>query len=71
MTSMGRVRKITVEIDEQLLERAQKQSRDGVTATVRRGLEILAAADAYEKLGRMRGKVKFSTNLSTMRHDRR
>ncbi len=71
MTSMGRVRKITVEIDEQLLERAQKQSRDGVTATVRRGLEILAAADAYEKLGRMRGKVKFSTNLGTMRHDRR
>jgi len=71
MTSMGRVRKITVEVDEQLLERAQKQSRDGVTATVRRGLEILAAADAYEKLGRMRGKVKFSTDLRTMRHDRR
>ena len=71
ITSMGRVRKITVEVDEELLARAQKQVRDGVTATVRRGLEILAAADAYEKLGRMRGKVKFSTDLATMRNDRR
>ncbi len=71
MTSMGRIRKITVEVEEQLLERAQKQSRDGVTGTVRRGLEILAAADAYEKLSRMRGKVKFSTDLKTMRLDRK
>ena len=68
---MGRVRKITVEVDEELLARAQKQVRDGVTGTVRRGLEILAAVDAYEKLARMRGKVKFSTDLATMRNDRR
>lgn len=68
---MRRLRKITIEIDEQLLRRAQKQSRDGVTGTVRRGLEILAAADAYKKLARMRGKVKFSVDLQTMRDDRR
>jgi hypothetical protein len=68
---MSRVRKITVEIDDALLASAQKQSRDGVTGTVRRGLEILAAADAYEKLARMRGKVKFSTSLATMRKDRK
>jgi hypothetical protein len=71
ITSMRRLRKITVEVDARLLQRAQKQSRDGVTGTVRRGLEILAAADAYEKLARMRGKVKFSTSLETMRNDRR
>lgn len=69
--SMGRVRKITIEVDEDLLARAQKQASDGVTGTVRRGLEILAAAGAYEKLARMRGKVKFSTSLATMRKDRR
>ena len=68
---MGRARKITVEVDEDLLDRAQKQSRDGVTGTVRRGLEILAAADAYERLAGMRGKVKFSTSLATMRKDRK
>jgi hypothetical protein len=68
---VAQARKITVEVDEDLLRRAQKQARQGVTGTVRRGLEILAAADAYEKLGRLRGKVKFSTTLATMRNDRR
>lgn len=71
MASMKTIRKITVEIDEDLLERAQKQAGDGITGTIRRGLEILAAADAYETLLRMRGKVKFRTNLATMRRDRR
>ena len=70
MTSMGRAKKITVEVDEELLRRAQKQARDGVTGTVRRGLEILAAADAYEKLLGLRTKVRFSTSLETMRRDR-
>jgi hypothetical protein len=68
---MGQARKITVEVDENLLRRAQKQAREGVTGTVRRGLELLAAMDAYEKLARLRGKVEFSTTLSTMRNDRR
>ena len=45
---------------------ATVQAREGVTGTVRRGLEILAAADAYEKLARLRGRVKFSTTLATM-----
>jgi hypothetical protein len=68
----GQARKITVEVDENLLRRAQKQAREGgVTGTVRRGLQILAATDAYEKLARLRGKVKFSTTLTTMRNDRR
>ena len=71
MTSeMGRTRKITVEVDDALLRRAQKQSRQGVTGTVRRGLEILAAADAYRRLADLRGKVKFSVDLETMRDDR-
>lgn len=68
---MTRIRKITVEVDEELLVSAQKQARDGVTGTVRRGLEILAAAGAYEKLARLRGKVTFSTSLAAMRKDRR
>ena len=70
MASMGRTRKITVEVPEQLLEKAQKQSRNGVTATVRQGLELLAAAEVYEQLGQLRGKVKFSIDLETMRKDR-
>lgn len=71
ITSMARRRKITIEIDEQLLRRAQKQSGEGITGTIRQGLQILAAADAYKKLARMRGKVKFSVDLQTLREDRR
>lgn len=70
MASMARVRKITVEVDDDLLRKAQKQSGEGVTATVRRGLEVLAAAEAYEQLALMRGKVKFSADLQAIRHDR-
>jgi hypothetical protein len=68
---MVKGRKITVEVDQDLLRRAQKQAREGVTGTVARGLEILAAANAYETFARLRGKVKFSTTLATMRNDRR
>ena len=67
---MVRTRKITVEVPEELLEKAQKHSRNGVTATVRQGLELLAAGDAYDRLGKLRGKVKFSLDLETMRRDR-
>src|SRR5689334_5535078 len=59
-------RKITVNIPEALLKKAQQHSRAGVTATVRQGLELLAAGDAYEQLGQLRGKVKFSVDLKAM-----
>ena len=65
------MKKITIEVDEKLLESAQKHARDGVTGTVRRGLEILAAGESYERLASLRGKVKFDRNLASMRHDRR
>jgi hypothetical protein len=67
---MGRTRKITVEVPEQLLKRAQKQSGEGVTGTVRQGLELLAAGEAYDRLASLRGKVQFSIDLETMRNDR-
>jgi hypothetical protein len=67
---MGRTRKITVEVPEPLLRKAQKQSQQGVTGTVRRGLELLAAAETYERLNRLRGSVRFSIDLATMRKDR-
>lgn len=64
-------RKITVHVQEQLLAKAQKAARAGVTATVRKGLELLAASDAYERLVKLRGKVKFSITLEELREDRR
>jgi hypothetical protein len=64
-------RKITVHVRSDLLDRAQKAARAGVTETVRKGLELLAASEAYDGLLKMRGKVKFSVDLSDLRQDRR
>jgi len=62
-------RKITLEIPEDLLRKAQQSTGEGVTATVRRGLELLAASTAYTELRRLRGKVKFSIKLKELRKD--
>jgi hypothetical protein len=64
-------RKITVHVSSDLLDRAQKAARAGVSETVRKGLELLAASEAYDGLLKMRGKVKFSVDLGELRQDRR
>jgi Arc/MetJ-type ribon-helix-helix transcriptional regulator len=63
-------RKITVHIDPELLAKAQKATRAGISETVRKGLELLAASEAYDRLLKMRGKMKFSINLNEIREDR-
>jgi hypothetical protein len=64
-------RKITVHVRRELLDKAQRAARAGVSETVRKGLELLAATEAYDGLLKMRGKVKFSVDLSELRRDRR
>ena len=68
---MNPPRKITVLVRSELLDKAQKAARAGISETVRKGLELLVANDAYDRLLRMRGKVKFTTDLSELRNDRR
>ncbi|HEV2170781.1 MAG TPA: hypothetical protein VGR40_07525 [Candidatus Binatus sp.] len=68
---MSGERKITVYVRNDLLSKAQKAARAGVSETVRKGLELLAASEAYEGLLKMRGKVKFSVDLNQLRQDRR
>jgi len=68
---MNPQRKITVLVSSDLLDRAQKAARAGVSETVRKGLELLAANDAYDQLLKMRGKVEFSVDLNELRGDRR
>ena len=67
---METARKITVEVPEELLERAQKASGAGVTQTVRTGLQLVAASETYAKLRRLRGKVRFSRKLGDLKADR-
>lgn len=68
---MGAGQKITVEVPAELLEQAQRVTGQGITGTVRRGLELVARADAYERLRGMRGKVRLSHTWQQLKHDRR
>ena len=67
---MSTPRKITVEVPADLLRRAQKSTGEGVTGTIRKGLELVAAGRAYEELRRLRGKVPLALNLRELREDR-
>ncbi len=63
-------RKITVEIPAELLEKAQEACGTGITQTVRAGLQLVAASQAYARLRQMRGKVRFSRPLAQLKADR-
>ena len=67
---MAEARKITVEIPVDLLEKAQQASGTGVTQTVRAGLQLIAAAQTFAELRRLRGKVRFSRTAADLKTDR-
>jgi hypothetical protein len=67
---MKAARKITIEVPPELLEKAQKATGSGITQTVRTGLELVAASQAYERLGQFRGKVRFSRTFKELKDDR-
>ena len=67
---MGTVKKITVHVPEALLEKAQRSTGQGITETIRRGLQLVAASDAYKKLRGLRGKVSITLDIETLREDR-
>ena len=67
---MEPARKITVEVPAHLLEKAQKSTGAGITQTVRTGLQLVAASQAYGRLRQMRGKVRFSRTWAELKADR-
>lgn len=68
--TMGKARKITIEVPEDLLKKAQRASGSGVTQTVRAGLQLMAASEAYARLLQFRGKVRFSRSVEELKDDR-
>jgi hypothetical protein len=67
---METARKITVEVPRDLLEKAQRATGSGITQTVRAGLQLVAASQAYARLRRLRGKVRFTRTLAAVKADR-
>ena len=70
-TSMARqlkTRKITVEVPEGLLKRARREG-EGVSDVVRNALELRAAQQAWQRVAKWSGKVKWSISLEELRED--
>ena len=67
---MDTARKITVEVPQELLEKAQRASGVGITQTVRTGPQLVAASRTYARLRRLRGKVRFSRTVAELKADR-
>ncbi len=67
---MKTARKITVEVPSDLLAQAQRASGAGVTQTIRAGLRLVAASQAYAGLRQLRGKVRFASTARQLKSDR-
>jgi hypothetical protein len=67
---MSAARKITVEVPQDLLKKAQRASGKGITQTVRTGLQLLAASRAYDRLLQAQGEVRFSRSWQNLKDDR-
>jgi hypothetical protein len=62
--------KITLKVPRDLLTKAQRATGGVITQTVRAGLELLAASQAYARLRECRGKVRFSRTAAELKFDR-
>lgn len=66
---MGEMRKITVDVDERVLEAARAEGA-GVAETVREALRELAHRRACARLLALKGKVKVDLDLNELRKDK-
>jgi hypothetical protein len=64
-------RKVTVSLPEELMANAMAATGEGLTPTLRRGLELVAAKNAYRKLLTLKGKFDLQIDLNELRKDSR
>lgn len=69
-TGMNQMRKITVEVPADLLDRVQTYTGEGVTETIRVALKRMDALRAQQELRKLRGTFKFTIDLDRLREDR-
>ena len=64
-----KLKKLTLQVPNDLLIRATQATGEGITPTIRRGLELIAASGAYRDLRALKGKIKLKLDLETLRQD--
>jgi hypothetical protein len=67
---MKSARKITVVVPDELVRRAKRATGLGLAPTVRKGLELVAARQAYDEIRKLRGKVELGIDIEELREDR-
>ncbi len=68
-TMATKLKKITLEVPDDVLRRATAVTGQGITPTIRKGLELVAASGAYAQLRSLKGKIKFNVKLSELREE--
>lgn len=56
MKAMAKRQKVTVNLPADLLKQAKKSTGKGITETIREGLKLVAAQEAYKELIKLKGK---------------
>ncbi len=64
-------KKYTVELEESLVKSALRATGKNFTETIRQGLKILASAEAYRELSKMRGTLDLELDVKAVRKDKR
>ena len=64
---MGRARRITANLPEDLLRDAMQVTRKGITDTLVEGLRLVRRARAYEKAMALRGTLRLDVDLDASR----
>ncbi len=64
-----KLKKLTLQVPDELLTRATEATGEGITPTIRRGLELVAASGAYRNLRSLKGKIKLQVDLAKLRGD--
>lgn len=67
---MGVLKKITVDVDSEVLKTAQSTTGGSISETVRQGLLLVAASKAFDRALSLRGQVKFSKSWKELKYDR-
>ena len=60
-------KKITANLPEELLEKAQEVTQQGITETLVEGLKLLNKRRAYKEAMALKGKLKLKVNLDSSR----
>lgn len=70
MSCMAAMQKITIEVPTALLDEARAATGEGVSATVREALKLLASRRAQRRLLELGGTMRIPYDLDSLREDR-